>query len=82
MPSHLFSILARVGFEMAWLAEVVVDAAREMKVVVVAWRLTWERLARSAPDVDNRIILLSIRARAGSLSVDEEGTGCVCKLSR
>lgn len=61
---------------MAWLEEAVVEAAREMRVVVVvAWRLTWERLARSAPDVDNRIILFGIGAEFGSVSSDEEEGG-------
>lgn len=37
MPSHLFSMLARVGFEIAWPAETTVEAAaREMREVVVA----------------------------------------------
>lgn len=68
---------------MAWLEEAVVEAAaREMRVVVVAWRLTLERLARSAPDVDKRIILLSSRAKLGSVSFDEGGAGGTCWLSR
>lgn len=56
-------MLARVGFEMACLEEAAVEAAaREMRVVVVVGRLTWERPARSAPDVDSRIIFLDVRA--------------------
>lgn len=57
-------MLASVGFEMAWVDWAVVEAAaRETKVVVVevvAWRLAWERLARSAPDVERRIILRAL----------------------
>lgn len=61
MPSHLFSMLARVGFEMAWLEEVgtaVVEAAvRAITGVLVAWRVAWERPARRAREDDRRIIL-------------------------
>lgn len=65
MPSHRFSMLARVGFEMAWLEEVgaatVEAAARAITGVLVveevaAWRLAWERPARRAREDDRRII--------------------------
>lgn len=82
MPSHLFSMLARVGFEMAWPVEAVVEAAARKTREVVAWRLACERLARSTPDVDSRIILFDIRARLGSISSVEERAGGLCWLSR
>lgn len=62
MPSHLFSMLARVGFEMAWLVEegaaAVEAAARAITgVLLVAWRLAWERPARRAREDDRRIMV-------------------------
>lgn len=56
MPSHLFSMLARVGLEMAW-----VEAAARVTMAeeVVAWRPALVTVARRAADVGRRIIVIA-----------------------
>jgi hypothetical protein len=56
MPSHLFSMLARVGLEMAW-----VEAAARVTIAeeVVVWRLALVTVARRAADVERRIIVIA-----------------------